>query len=361
MKILHIHPAMTGGGIEAMICSLANEMSKVEDVTVCSIFQPSANDIFWNKLANRVKKQTLGKKKSGFSIKTLIKIFFIISRGNYDVVNIHGMFYYYVMPIFILHKRIKFFYTIHSDAKMENTEWDKKLLYIKKYCFLKKLINPITISKASQESFEKLYHCSSHLIFNGITKPLLTNDDPTKVYRLTGSTKIFIHAGRISTPKNQLVLCKVFKRLIDEGADVVLLILGVKQMEDVFEKIEPYFSNRILYLGERSDVTQFMAHSDGMCLPSIWEGLPVTLLESLSVGCIPICSNVGGIPNVIESGMNGFLSKSSSEEDYYLTMKKFLTLDTDDILKIKKNCMISFSKFDIKDTAKYYLNVYRSM
>lgn len=49
-----------------------------------------------------------------------------------------------------------------------------------------------------------------------------------------------------------------------------------------------------------------MAHCDAMCLPSIWEGLPVTLLEALSVGCIPICSNVGGIPDVIESGMNGF-------------------------------------------------------
>ena len=33
MKILHIHPSMAGGGIEAMICGLVNEMAKVHDVT----------------------------------------------------------------------------------------------------------------------------------------------------------------------------------------------------------------------------------------------------------------------------------------------------------------------------------------
>ena len=47
MKILHIHPAMAGGGIEAMICGLANEMVKTHEVTVCSIFMPKPKDIFW--------------------------------------------------------------------------------------------------------------------------------------------------------------------------------------------------------------------------------------------------------------------------------------------------------------------------
>ena len=60
MKILHIHPAMRGGGIEAMICGLANEMAKAQDVTVCSIFKPLADDVFWNKLSPSVHKIHLG-------------------------------------------------------------------------------------------------------------------------------------------------------------------------------------------------------------------------------------------------------------------------------------------------------------
>ena len=69
MKILHIHPSMAGGGIESMICALANEMAKTEDVTVCSIFVPASTDVFWNKLSPSVKKVTLGKTSSGVSFK----------------------------------------------------------------------------------------------------------------------------------------------------------------------------------------------------------------------------------------------------------------------------------------------------
>lgn len=58
---------------------------------------------------------------------------------------------------------------------------------------------------------------------------------------LQKKTKFFIHAGRIDTPKNQLILCKVFKRLVDNGYDVVLLIAGSKQKQDIFKTIEPYF------------------------------------------------------------------------------------------------------------------------
>ena len=104
-----------------------------------------------------------------------------------------------------------------------------------------------------------------------------------------------------------------------------------------------------------------MACGDAMCLPSIWEGLPVTLLEALSVGCVPICSNVGGIPNVVVSGVNGFLSDSSSEEDYYKTMKTFLALSDDEYLQIKDTCRNSFSEYDIVNTATSYINIYKSV
>lgn len=361
MKILHIHPSMKSGGIEAMICALANEMAKTEDVTVCSIFVPASTDVFWNKLSSSVKKVTIGKTSPGFSLSILIKIFRFVCSGKFEIVNIHGMFYYYVLSVLLLHKKVKFFYTVHSDASMENTLWDQRILRIKKNCFKKELIHPITISATSQASFNSLYGCKSTLIYNGVVKPTILNDNPIHRYRQTNKTKVFIHAGRIDTPKNQVALCRIFQRLIAEGLDVVLLIAGAKQREDIFHGIEPYFCDRILYLGERNDVPQLMAYCDGMCLPSIWEGLPVILLEALSVGCIPICSNVGGIPDVIKSGFNGFLSASSSEEDYYAAMTLFLSLSSDVCMQIKKNCLNSFAKYDIRNSSRSYLNAYRTL
>lgn len=360
MRILHIHPSMQGGGIESIICGLANAMAEREDVTVCSIYQPKQSDIFWNKLSLKVKRITLGKPKPGFSVGTVFKIFWLIWRGNYEVVNLHGVFYYYAFTVILLSHRTRFFYTVHSDAVMENAHWDRYFFPFKRFCFKRGWVHPITISKASQESFEKLYRCGSRLIYNGVARPKILADDLLGRFRLTEKTKLFIHAGRIDTPKNQLVLCKVFKRLIDEGEDVVLLIAGSKQKEEIYQQIAPYFSNRIHYLGERSDVPQLMAQCEAMCLPSIWEGLPVTLLEALSVGCVPICSPVGGIPNVVESGVNGCLSQSASEEDYLETMRSFLSLPKEALAEMKRACVRTFAAYDIEHTAASYLETYKT-
>jgi glycosyltransferase involved in cell wall biosynthesis len=108
-------------------------------------------------------------------------------------------------------------------------------------------------------------------------------------------------------------------------------------------------------------VEELFYKADGMCLPSLYEGLPMTLLESIAVGCIPICSPVGGIVNVITNGENGVLSKSSSEEDYYYAMKSFLSKSDDEIIKMKEAAKASFKDYDICKTAQEYLNVYNQV
>lgn len=360
MKILHFHTSLAGGGIEAMITGLANEMVKTEDVSVGLIFEPKDSDVFLPQLDKRVTVFSLGKTGAGISLSILWKIFRSVRNGKYDVVNIHGFFYYYVLAVLLCHKHTKFFYTVHSDAKMENAKWDNKLLPFKRFCFKHKWIKAITISPSSEKSFENLYGCKGTLILNGIKKKEVRETDSLAEYRFTPNTRIFIHAGRISYVKNQEMLCRIFDRLINEGKDVVLLIAGGIQDKGIFSKIKLYFSNRIVYLGERCDVVQLMANCDAMCLPSIWEGLPVVLLEALSVGCVPICSAVGGIVDVITDGDNGYLSVSSGEDDYYNTLSRFLTLSKSDLTACMHRCKASFEPYDISKTTQRYLNLYKS-
>ena len=358
MKILHIHPSMQGGGIESMICALANAMAYKADVSVCSIFEPKSDDVFWGKLSPKVHRLTLGKIRAGFSLSEVVKIYSLCKNGGYDVVNIHGYLYYYVLAVIFLRRKIKFFYTIHSDAYKENARWDKLLFRFKRFCFKNKWVRPITISANSKQSFFDMYACESRLIYNGVPAPSISDEDILSKYKITPATKLFIHAGRIDVSKNQLVLCQVFDELIRKGNDVVLLIAGSKQDVQIFKSLEPYFSNRIIYMGERDDVPQLMSQCDAMCLPSIWEGMPVTLLEALSVSCVPIGSPVGGITNGITHMYNGLLSISSSYEDYLSVMKSFLLLTTDEYNKIKEECVRSFNPFNITVTANNYLNYY---
>ena len=124
-------------------------------------------------------------------------------------------------------------------------------------------------------------------------------------------------------------------------------------------KLETLMNYRIVYLGERSDVPSLLAQCDAFCLPSIWEGLPVSMLEALSVGCIPICSPVGGIPDVIKDGENGILSKSSSLEDYYYAVMRFISMSKQERDKMCRLASTSFQKYDIENSAKHYLDLYK--
>ena len=220
---------------------------------------------------------------------------------------------------------------------------------------------PITISKASQQSFMEVYNCDNKLIYNGIVQPLISEIDKTNKYKLNEKTKIFIHPGRISEAKNQIVLCSVFDRLIKEGYDVVLLIAGMREDELIYQKIKPYFNNRIIYLGERCDITDIMQFCDGFCLPSLWEGMPISLLAALATGCIPICSPVGGINDVIIDGFNGILSESPLELHYYESVRRFLEYSERDICLVKKRAKESFLAFNITTTAKKYFELYQSL
>ena len=359
MRILHIHPSMQGGGIESVICSIAGEMARQgHDVTVCSIYQPKEDDIFWYRLPDNVHRETLGKGNTGFSLKEVFSIYNYIRHGNFDVVQLHGFFYYYFLAVLML-PRQKFFYTFHSDARKENFKWDGRFFFFKKMMFRLGMVHAITISPASQQSFRELYGCKSALCENGIPVPFVDDaQNPVDEARISPNTKVFLHPGRITEAKNQLVLVRVFCRLIEEGKDVSLLIVGKEEDDEILQQIRPYFSERIQYLGLRTDVPSLMGKADAMCLPSVWEGLPITLLESLAVGCIPICSPVGGVVNVIENGKDGLLSKSYSEEDYYQTMLLFLSLSDEEIVRIKQQCRSSFQPYHIKNTVQKYLKEY---
>lgn len=362
MRILHFNVTMTGGGISSMVTGLSNAMSKKEDVDVCVIYEIKDSDAFAGKFDSSVKVHSLGKKSVGFSLRYIWKVFKFIKDNNYDVVNLHGFFYFYCLPIFLLHNKVKFFYTVHSDAKKECSRWDRYLLPLKRFCFRMGWMRAITISDESKRSFTELYNCDSTLIYNGVPKPeIRQSTNELSKYKFNSKTKLFIHAGRISYAKNQEVLCRVFNTLINEGYDIALVIVGGNQDESIMSRLRSFFSDRIVYLGEVTNVPDLMSQCIGLCMPSIFEGLPCAVLEAFSVGCIPICSPVGGIPNVIEDGVNGFLSKSSSYNDYCHAMRQFLSLSEAEISEIRNNSITSFDKYDITSVASKYVDAYKSV
>ncbi len=87
---------------------------------------------------------------------------------------------------------------------------------------------------------------------------------------------------------------------------------------------------RVLFLGYRSDMPAVIAAFDIYVLPSLWEGLPLALLEALAAGRPIVATAVGGSPEVVDHGINGFVIPP---RDSTAMAERLLTLISDPDLR----------------------------
>jgi len=115
------------------------------------------------------------------------------------------------------------------------------------------------------------------------------------------------------------------------------------------------------FMGKANNVGDYLLNSDAFLMPSLYEGLPISLLEAMSVGVVPVCTPVGGLLDMIKPGI-GFLSKDLSTEAYLAAVKAFLHLNETDLQALKSNIKNVFEKdFSMESCAKKYDALYHSI
>ena len=121
--------------------------------------------------------------------------------------------------------------------------------------------------------------------------------------------------GRIEAQKNPLVLVDYLQSLSANGQAVRLVWIGDGQLRDELEskaaaRLGRY---RLIVDGWRSDAATRMAGFDIFALPSIYEGLPLALLEAMHAGLPIVATRTDGMPEAIEHGVSGLLCSSGDE------------------------------------------------
>lgn len=141
-----------------------------------------------------------------------------------------------------------------------------------------------------------------------------------------GKTTKFLFMGRVMAEKGIDELLIAVKRLISDGADIQLDVLGEYE-EDYKVKITQYETEGWLhYYGYQKDVKPFLKTAHCSVLPSWHEGMSNTNLESAASGRPVITSNIPGCREAVEDGVSGYLTERKDPENLYRVMKKFTEL-----------------------------------
>ncbi|WP_338487554.1 glycosyltransferase family 1 protein [Ruoffia tabacinasalis] len=134
------------------------------------------------------------------------------------------------------------------------------------------------------------------ILYNAIeTEKYVYNDDIRKSIRnkLSLNNKVVIgHVGRFDLEKNHDFLIDIFFEYHKINPESKLLLVGVGKLEEkIKEKVDEYnISDNVLFLGARSDVNDLLQSMDIFIMPSLFEGLPVTLIEAQASG-LPILAS----------------------------------------------------------------------
>jgi len=145
------------------------------------------------------------------------------------------------------------------------------------------------------------------VIHNGIDPQPFLEADGASLRREQGLEKatVLTFVGRLAPPKDLLTLLEAVKKLPES----VLLVIGDGELRPQVERSirELGLVDRVRLLGQRSDIPQILAASDIFVLSSRWEGLPYTIIEAMMAGLPVVATRVGGVPELVEDGVTGFL------------------------------------------------------
>ncbi len=162
------------------------------------------------------------------------------------------------------------------------------------------------------------------------------------------------HVGRFALPKNHTFLLNVFAEVCKQEKFCTLLLVGDgplrKQMEEKCAVLS--ISDRVIFTGVRSDVPELMQAMDCFVFPSLYEGLPVTMVEAQAAG-LPCYISDGVSSECILTDCVKQLPLSASAECWAKEI-----LSQKGAMRYYALQQIQAAGFDVKENAKYLERMY---
>lgn len=145
--------------------------------------------------------------------------------------------------------------------------------------------------------------------------------------RISASAPVLLTLARYSPEKAPEVMLDIFARVHAAWPDSHYVIAGSRMMDDdeMGEMVRARgLAEHVHLLGVRSDVAALLSCADVFLLPSRVEGIPNALMEAMAAGVPVVASSVGGVPDLVRHGIDGFLHEAGDVDGMAESVKTLL-------------------------------------
>lgn len=254
-----------------------------------------------------------------------------VKKINPDILHTHCPRSMFLVPL--LPKKYKKMETVHiypgeQQRVMYGILKGQIVIWLSNF-FTKKMDEPIACSESVAQSYWDEQHFKMKAIPNGCSLPLWNGDSEEKAqlrkrFGLKDDVKYFIFIGRFSHEKHPEMIIEAFEKLNDPKIGVVLLGNGV-----MYDELKSRETENIILPGFKTNVYDYLIACDYYISASDIEGLPNTLLESMTVGLPCVLSDIGAHREVIAKTTQpmGYTFDNTNMESLLTAIKKTMALD----------------------------------
>jgi glycosyltransferase involved in cell wall biosynthesis len=257
-------------------------------------------------------------------------VFGQLKRGEYDIVHTHGTSALLdVAPIAPLFPRTKFVHTFHYGNYPHRPM---------KYLLLEALFSRfadelVAVSHFQRDAILEVFRLADNrirTIWNGVNIESSTADENEMLRDLgIGSGKIVVGTiANVIEQKGYEHFLEVASIVCAEIPNVVFVSVGGGALQDEIRAAarESLFADRLFFLGYRSDATEILGIFDVFILTSLWEAMPIVLLEAMAYSKPIVATNVGDNSRMVVNGLNGYITEP---KDIQSMSKRLLRLVQD--------------------------------
>lgn len=246
------------------------------------------------------------------AFKRLFLVKYISSNNPHAVLMTNSLLFYHLLPQLRKKTNVPIFDILHTHGTPDQDDAYLKL----SMPFDKYITKRIVINEYLKRYYVKKYHVNPEkiiVIYNNI-EPIesigLLDAKQERIFRKHAQKTIITYIGRLELDKSPMRLVKIAKALSKSQTPAVIMVVGDgSQMQKMKNqaRTNKTLGKNIEFIGYSDNPYRAMQLSSFTLLVSDMEGLPMSVLESMSIGTPVIASAIGGIPEVIGDCQDGFL------------------------------------------------------
>ncbi len=326
MRVLQIIDSLEPGGAERMAVSLANELSScVEKSFLCTTRKEG---LLLKTLDAKVEYLYL-KKKSRVDIPALLRLKKFVKINDINIIHAHSSSYFYATLLKKMLPKLILIWHDHNGNRVQTST--KQMAILKKSS---RYFDAIIAVNEDLKSWSETHLKSKFVIYlkNFVSATKVSED----VIQLKGvEGKRIVCLANLRVEKNHILLVDAFKIVRQKVSDATLHLIGGLDDSTVVLPLKRHLEENeiegVYFLGKQLEVASLLGQANVGVLSSVFEGLPVSLLEYGMCNLAVVCTDVGECKKVLN--INGKVVPSNDAAKlaealiFYLSNTKYLDED----------------------------------